>query len=133
VAYHDELLAQAQSLAETSRPNQANLRRSVSSAYYAVFHLLIAEAVSNWDSPDVRAFLSRGFKHAIMKSASTRKLALRPSTDDLVAENIQIVASHFVELQDARNFADYDLSEDLNQKRFSQSNAQRTFSHCGRC
>jgi hypothetical protein len=40
---HDQLLAQAWLLAkkEPKRPLQASLRRAVSAAYYAVFHLLV--------------------------------------------------------------------------------------------
>ncbi len=47
MAYPDDLLEQAQHLAqrEPKRPKQASLRRAISSAYYALFHLLISEAV----------------------------------------------------------------------------------------
>ncbi len=43
MAFHDDLLEQANHLArrERGRPRQASLRRAVSSAYYALFHLLI--------------------------------------------------------------------------------------------
>ena len=43
---HGDLLQQAFHLAtiDAKKPKQANLRRAVSSAYYAVFHLLIDEA-----------------------------------------------------------------------------------------
>jgi hypothetical protein len=43
---HEDLLEQAVRLAmlDVRRPKQANLRRAVSSAYYAVFHLLVDEA-----------------------------------------------------------------------------------------
>ena len=42
----NDLLAQAKHLAtkEPRRPRDASLRRAVSSAYYALFHLLTAEA-----------------------------------------------------------------------------------------
>jgi uncharacterized protein (UPF0332 family) len=42
MAYHDDLLDQALKLVheEPSNPKQAGLRRAVSAAYYAVFHLL---------------------------------------------------------------------------------------------
>jgi len=44
-----DLLDQANRLArsEKSKPKQASLRRAVSTAYYALFHLLIAEATGN--------------------------------------------------------------------------------------
>ena len=40
---HDELLKQARELTtlDARRPRQANLRRAISSAYYALFHLLL--------------------------------------------------------------------------------------------
>ena len=43
MALHHDLLAQAKDLAnlEPTRPKQVSLRRAVSSAYYALFHLLV--------------------------------------------------------------------------------------------
>ena len=43
---YDDLLEQARILAklDVKKPKQANLRRAVSSAYYAVFHFLVHEA-----------------------------------------------------------------------------------------
>jgi hypothetical protein len=40
---HDDLFAQAEMLAkvDATKPKQVNLRRAVSSAYYAVFHYLV--------------------------------------------------------------------------------------------
>ena len=50
MAFADDLLEQAYHLAnrESGDPKQASLRRAVSTAYYALFHLLIDEAVGNW-------------------------------------------------------------------------------------
>jgi uncharacterized protein (UPF0332 family) len=50
MAFADDLLKQAYHLAnrESGEPKQASLRRAVSTAYYALFHLLIDEAVGNW-------------------------------------------------------------------------------------
>jgi uncharacterized protein (UPF0332 family) len=44
MAFADDLLADAHHLASRGgkRPNQSSLRRAVSTAYYALFHLLIA-------------------------------------------------------------------------------------------
>jgi len=55
--YPDHLLEQAHHLAkrERNRPRQASLRRAVSTAYYALFHLLISEAASNWKRVEHRA------------------------------------------------------------------------------
>jgi hypothetical protein len=43
---HSDLIEQAQHLAkrEPNRPRQASLRRAVSTAYYALFHMLISDA-----------------------------------------------------------------------------------------
>jgi uncharacterized protein (UPF0332 family) len=48
MAFADDLLEQAYHLANRDRenPKQASLRRAVSTAYYALYHLLIDEAVS---------------------------------------------------------------------------------------
>jgi hypothetical protein len=67
MAYADDLLEVAQHLAklDSTNPRQACLRRSVSTAYYALFHPLIAEAVvkafESWrrirDEPVAQAYL----------------------------------------------------------------------------
>jgi hypothetical protein len=53
------LLEQAQHLVkrEPKRPKQASLRRAISTAYYALFHLLISEAVLNWRRAEDRVEL----------------------------------------------------------------------------
>ena len=72
MAYADDLLEQAQHLAkrEKNKPRQASLRRAVSTAYYALFHLLIAEAALNWKRAHQRHLFARSFEHARMKQAS---------------------------------------------------------------
>jgi hypothetical protein len=59
MAYHDDLLQQSLLLVhkEPRNPKQASLRRAVSTAYYALFHLLISEAVANWSRTNLRAAL----------------------------------------------------------------------------
>jgi hypothetical protein len=69
----DELLALAGYLATSSSPafEQASFRRSVSTAYYALFHLLVSEAAQHWNgSTEARFGLERAFKHANMKEIS---------------------------------------------------------------
>src|SRR5467141_3575239 len=60
MAYADDLLEQARHLANRERknPRQASLRRAVSTAYYALFHLLIHEATLNWRRVDQRPLLA---------------------------------------------------------------------------
>jgi hypothetical protein len=74
MAFADDLLKQAFHLRnkEPKTPTQASLRRAVSTAYYALFHLLIEEASANWSRRDTRDYLARAFEHGTMKAASTR-------------------------------------------------------------
>ena len=69
--FHEELLDLAQSLLHHEPVSQASLRRAFSTGYYALFHLLIAEAVVNWARPEQRLELSRCFDHGKMRTAST--------------------------------------------------------------
>jgi uncharacterized protein (UPF0332 family) len=114
MAYHDDLLQQAVLLVhkEPRSPKQASLRRGVSAAYYAVFHLLISEAVANWSRANLRAALSRAFDHGIMKAASnriqdTRQFPFAGENPSVVA-NLRAVAKTFAQLQEKRHVADYD-------------------------
>jgi uncharacterized protein (UPF0332 family) len=114
VAFHDDLLQQAIQLVhnEPKNPRQASLRRGVSTAYYALFHLLVSESVTNWNRNDLRPSLGRAFDHAPMRSASNRILNSQTFSftgeDPLVVEKLRMVASAFVQLQDKRHTADYD-------------------------
>jgi hypothetical protein len=70
----DELLDTARRLLDLDgiEPRQATIRRSVSTAYYALFHLLISEALENWSRPEFRPILGRIFEHGTMRSVSER-------------------------------------------------------------
>jgi hypothetical protein len=70
MSFADDLLEQAYHLANRERenPKQASLRRAVTTAYYALFHLLIEEAVSNWSIARQRSILARTFDHGKMRS-----------------------------------------------------------------
>lgn len=114
MAYHDDLLQQALQLVhkEPRNPKQASLRRGVSTAYYAVFHLLISEAVANWNRVSLRAALGRAFDHSIMKVASnriqdTRQFSFNGEDPGTVAA-LRAVAKSFTQLQEKRHAADYD-------------------------
>lgn len=117
MAYQDELLAQALALIQAAPPNQASLRRSVSTAYYAVFHLLIAEATANWSQAELRAVLGRAFDHGPMKQASNRVASVQQSPyvgeDPEIVAGLRLVAKTFWQLQENRHFADYDLTSEL--------------------
>jgi hypothetical protein len=70
VSLHRDLLEQAGHLAkrEPKKPRQASLRRAISAAYYALFHLLVDQAgrlmVSGSQRIDLRYRLQRAFRHA---------------------------------------------------------------------
>ena len=117
MAYHHDLLTQATHLVHSAPSTQASLRRAVSSAYYAVFHLLIAEATSNWNNVKLRAALGRAYDHGIMKTASNRLSNSQefPFTgeDPRVVASLRFVARAFTQLQEDRHFADYNLTKDL--------------------
>ena len=117
MSYHDDLLIQATQLVNENPWTQASLRRGVSTAYYAVFHLLIAEFTANWNQPDLRTALGRVFDHGIMKSASYA--VANSGTFPFHRENAETVAAlrfvglTYAQLQEQRHFADYNLTKDL--------------------
>lgn len=111
MALAEDLLKQAFLLLskEPRNPTQASLRRSVSTAYYALFHLLIQEASANWGRSDTRDYLARAFEHKTMKDASTRaeNAIYDPSISPQVVAKLRSVARAFRELQVQRHLADY--------------------------
>lgn len=120
--YHD-LLSQAHSLAmfEKGKPKQASLRRAVSCAYYALFHLLVMEGAALLGSRlsnDARAKLRRSFTHAEMKQVCASYTQLQTKFNPQIAglltfpipPELREVANMFVFLQDERHKADYDIS-----------------------
>ncbi|EYF00606.1 hypothetical protein [Chondromyces apiculatus] len=76
---HQQLLKQAIKLAriDPKKPVQANLRRAISSAYYALFHLLIHEATGSLLGPpsggiatEINLGARRWFDHGSMKTVA---------------------------------------------------------------
>jgi hypothetical protein len=118
------LLEQAQHLArrEPKRPRQASLRRAISTAYYALFHLLISEAILNWKRVEDRDDLARMFEHTNMKTVCANKRdelnaefkkikrTALPSHDLTVKKHLHLVAETFVQMHQQRENADYDYS-----------------------
>ncbi len=121
-----DLLQQAVRLAtlDPTRPRQANVRRAVSSVYYALFHLLVDEATrvqigAQHNQASFRQVLGRAFVHGVMKEAcksfgggSLKKGVAKglPASFAIPIE-IRELAAMFVDLQDHRHAADYDLTE----------------------
>jgi hypothetical protein len=101
---------------------EADLRRGISTAYYALFHLLIKETMSNFVS-DVtfRTKVGRAFQHGAMRSVCDK---YNPKPDkktgefiaqegngfpsQVIAPDVRMIAATFVALHEARETADYD-------------------------
>jgi uncharacterized protein (UPF0332 family) len=120
VSLHRDLVEQAEYLAtrERTRPRQASLRRAVSTAYYALFHMLTNDAALKLvpNVPDgLRAQAQRAFKHVEMRSACEQFAKSSSTLSRLVVSpleaELQAVAKTFVELQQQRHLADYDLTQ----------------------
>jgi uncharacterized protein (UPF0332 family) len=113
VPFPDHLLDQARHLAtiDRKRPRQASLRRAVSTAYYALFHLLTIAAAANWKQPRLRAALARAFDHRRMSTACVRTRGDQfPNVSPTSGTHLRRIARTFVELQQLRHLADYDNS-----------------------
>jgi hypothetical protein len=118
-----ELLALARRLSLGSghwQPNDAELRRAVSTAYYALFHKIAGTAAERFMGPGQQssagyALLYRGFEHRKIREicevleASTLKnkykFHLRRAA---VSKDMQEFARALPSLQEARHLADYD-------------------------
>lgn len=112
MAFADDLLEQAYHLANREQPaSQASLRRAVSAAYYALFHLLIDEAVNKWAVERQRSAIGRTFEHHAMKKVCEEyvKLFYRAGQPES-GVRLKNVAQTFTDLQDKRHTADYDVS-----------------------
>ena len=137
MSLHHDLLEQARHLAqrERRRPRQASLRRSISAAHYAVFHLLAYEGASVLASGTgvaaLRRMFTRGFRHDEMKAVS--QAVARRQWPPRVAANVgvvpiphdlAIIAERFVTLQDRRHDADYDVMQ-----RYSRAEVETLVDH----
>src|SRR5437868_10492632 len=124
-----DLVAQARMLAhcEPGRPKQATLRRAVSTAYYGLFHFLIEESTAllfgaTQDDVPFRQLAARAFIHAKMKSVCTEFVKPNPQQVHSLLQSFwqrlgianqpqaRLVAQTFIDLQDDRHTADYNLA-----------------------
>jgi uncharacterized protein (UPF0332 family) len=106
------------------RPSQANLRRAVSSAYYALFHQLVEDSSAELmgggrENAQLRGLLRRAYLHSDMRKASksfASDWGALPSGVRACVRNpclppeLTRMAKTFTLLQEARHDADYDLS-----------------------
>lgn len=128
------LLAVARDLAnlDSHRPRQASLRRAVSSAYYALFHLLIRSSVNaqvgfgptathreigetmvRWFTHTRMAVVCGQFTGPVVPSRLRKVLPRGQQGAALVPTStaLQSVTRAFLDLQQARHDADYDPSK----------------------
>ena len=129
MSLQDDLRKQARQLAirEPKRPRQASLRRAISTVYYGLFHLLVADSsrflLAGQNRQHLRETLARAFAHADMKKVAQQfatnrvqgKIAPALASNPIPVE-LQDVAQAFIDLQQARHEADYDVS-----RRFTRS------------
>jgi len=132
MALHDDLLALARRLVPPVPPPpapvpppppivEADLRRGVSTAYYALFHLLIHEAMARIVAdPTLRSRVGRSLDHGKMKQVCQEYsgatvvagvLTVRPGV--AIAPQLRDIGTAFVDLQQARHDADYDTATPL--------------------
>jgi hypothetical protein len=118
VGLAQDLLEQAKHLAvyEGNNPSQAALRRAVSTAYYALFHLLVEDAAQRWQgSMAAVTGLERAMNHGPMKNSSLQFRGLNwtdwHDIDQPVPPELRSVALAFIELQEKRHTADYNNHE----------------------
>ncbi|HEV3270697.1 MAG TPA: hypothetical protein VGZ93_00780 [Candidatus Methylacidiphilales bacterium] len=123
-----DLLAQADDLLgkDKKKPKQANVRRAASTAYYALFHFLADKvtrtlAGATNDVVEVRTWLARALEHSTMSkvckffgNANDKNFKSFASKLNFTSQrDLEKIARAFVELQELRHSADYDLSEPI--------------------
>jgi hypothetical protein len=104
---------------------EVDVRRAISAAYYGLFHALTEDAANHAVSsgnPGIRTLVRRAFDHGQMKKVCVAIRDGQPGSrawPDLFGrepeqrERLRFVASSFVELQEARHLADYDLTREM--------------------
>lgn len=105
----DDLLEDARHLANrgSTENRESCRRRAIATAYYAVFHLLIADFIACWPYEDQRARIGRMFKHKDMREAAFSPKD-RKNPSPVEADLIDVIGT-FGELQNSRHMADYDI------------------------
>ena len=121
-----DLLEQAQHLLklDSRKPRQANLRRSISAAYYSLFSLLVDEAAvavvgSGPGNKLLRGYVIRAFGHSSMANVCKGFASKNPSQkiSELLADykikisdDLAYIANTFCSLRDERNEVDYNFA-----------------------
>lgn len=119
----DHLLDQADRLLVSpsgGAPRQADLRRAISTAYYALFHAIALAAADEFIGRSMRrtpiyALVYRRIDHQTirkvcdsLRNANQRAKYMQYMPNDVLAAELSEVATAVVELQEKRHSADYD-------------------------
>jgi hypothetical protein len=109
VGLADDLLVDARDLAAkgTSENRSSCLRRSISTAYYAVFHMLVEDFISQWPLVDQRPRLAGCSTTRDARSQGQRGRSEEPNPSRRIFGQGKTA---FQQLQADRHGADYDLS-----------------------
>src|SRR5438132_3588850 len=116
MALHDDLLSLARHLVDRNpaAPIEADLRRAVSTAYYALFHLLVHESTTKIVAPAaMRPRVVRAFEHRDMRKVCEDYSQPIDPRGQPVSQEIQDISAAFVTLQQARHEADYNTEAAL--------------------
>lgn len=114
---------------KAKRLDDSAVRRAISTAYYALFHLLTGEATGLFVSPAhaSAAAIRRTFNHQDMRVVSGMfskgrmpKLFQESVPSRGMADDLKLVARVFVELQIERESADYDPASPVLMEQASQ-------------
>ncbi len=95
--------------------SEADLRRAISTAYYALFHLLISASTTRGVATvPLRPYVARNFEHRHMLAVCRRYIDLAiDMTGQSVPPEIKRIADSFVQLQNARQKADYNVKDSV--------------------
>jgi uncharacterized protein (UPF0332 family) len=125
VSLPDELLDTARHLLRrnNNKPTDADTRRSISTAYYALFHRLIEAATARLvDGAGAQAAVGRSFDHGRMKAIclginqSPLSKPLAPILVGPLPDELKRVTKTFVDLQQKRHEADYDRAATIKKR-----------------
>lgn len=124
----DQLFEQAEKLIAipAGRPRQVDIRRAISSAYYAIFHAIITAAADQFVGVTNRDESRYGLVYRSVDHGWLRRLCEEVQKPALSAKfrryapkagfspNVVAFAAAAVDLQEKRHFADYDVMIRMN-------------------
>jgi len=105
---------------QRGRPDAATLKRCISTAYYAVFSLLVHAASSmlagnSAGRKELRGYVARAFSHNEMAEAckgfagGNLNKGLKPCLQSAISTDLKDIAATFRSLQQSRHDSDYNI------------------------